>query len=127
MAKKITKNVADKSEQEDIVLGKSYNEEDLKILNLEEGTYKTLIPKKYADRKRYEPKDPRKVFSYIPGTIKKVYVKEGKKVAAGEKLIDLEAMKMVNTIVADGDYTIEHIFVKEGNMIPKNFLMIQFK
>lgn len=96
-------------------------------LIIEDVKYKTRLTKKFANRKNYEPKDPKKVVSFIPGTIKKIYVSKGKKVKMGDKLLDVEAMKMINTIFVDTNNTIAEIFVKEGEMVPKNYLLLQYK
>lgn len=101
--------------------------EVFQTLLIEDVKYKTRLTKKFLNRKAYEPVDPKKVLSFIPGTIKKIYTRKGKKVKAGDKLIDLEAMKMVNTIFADQDQTIAEIFIKEGDMVPKNKILIQYK
>jgi biotin carboxyl carrier protein len=101
--------------------------EVFQTLMIEDVKYKTRLTKKFQNRKFYEPADPKKVLSFIPGTIKKIYTSKGKKVKTGEKLLDLEAMKMVNTIFAEENVTIADIFVKEGEMVPKNYLLMQFK
>ena len=101
--------------------------EVFQTLLIEDVKYKTRLTKKYLKRKPYQPLNPKQVLSFIPGTIKKIYVKKGKKVKAGEKLLDLEAMKMVNTMFAAENYVIEDIFVKEGDMVPKNQLLVLFK
>ena len=101
--------------------------EVFQTLMIEDIKYKTRLTKKFWNRKVYQPADPKKVLSFIPGTIKKIYTAKGKKVKAGDKLIDLEAMKMVNTIFAEENQSIAEIYVKEGDMVPKNQLLILYK
>lgn len=101
--------------------------EVFQTLMIEDVKYKTRLSKKFLNRKNYEPADPKKVISFIPGTITKIYTKKGKKVKAGDKLIDLDAMKMVNTIFAHENQTIAEVYIKEGEMVPKNQLLILFK
>ena len=101
--------------------------EVFQTLLIEDVKYKTRLTKKFLARKPYVPVDPKKVLSFIPGTITKIYTAKGKKVKAGDKLIDLEAMKMVNTIFADENNVIADIYVKEGNMVPKGQLLILFQ
>lgn len=96
-------------------------------LTIEDVKYKTKLTKKYIGRKPYEPVDPLKVLSFIPGTIKKIYVKKGKKVKTGDKLIDLEAMKMLNTIYAHDNKTVAEVYIKEGDMVSKNKVLILYK
>lgn len=101
--------------------------EVFQTLLIEDVKYKTRLTKKYLNRKPYEPVNPKKVLSFIPGTITKIYTSKGKKVKAGDKLIDLEAMKMVNTIFAHENNTIAEIYIKEGDMVPKNQVLMLFK
>ena len=101
--------------------------EVFQTLVIEDIKFNTRLTKKFLNRKVYQPADPKKVLSFIPGTIKKIYTAKGKKVKAGDKLIDLEAMKMVNTIFAEENQSVAEIYVKEGDMVPKNQLLILFK
>ena len=105
----------------------NFETEVFQTLLIEDVKYKTRLTKKFLNRKPYQPVDPKKVLSFIPGTIKKIYVKSVKIVKAGEKLLDLEAMKMVNTMFADQNSVIDNILVKEGDMVPKNQLLILYK
>ncbi|MEI8047207.1 MAG: acetyl-CoA carboxylase biotin carboxyl carrier protein subunit [Bacteroidota bacterium] len=101
--------------------------EVFQTLVIEDVKYKTRLTKKFLNRKVYEPVDPKKVLSFIPGTIKKIYTAKGKKVKTGDKLVDLEAMKMLNTIFAYENGIIAEVFVKEGDMVSKNKLLILYK
>jgi len=101
--------------------------EVFQTLTIEDVKYKTRFTKKFLNRKTYQPADPKQVYSFIPGTIKKIYTAKGKKVKAGDKLIDLEAMKMINTIFADDNNTVAEIYIKEGDMVPKSQILILFK
>lgn len=89
--------------------------------------YKTRLTKKYMARKVYEPADFTKVYSFIPGTIMKIYVKEGSKVKQGSKLLELEAMKMTNILIAPIDGVVAKINAKSGDMVPKNFLLVELE
>jgi biotin carboxyl carrier protein len=108
-------------------MAENLDAEVFQTLLIEDVKYKTRLTKKFLNRKPYVPADPKKVYSFIPGNIKKIYTSKGKKVKAGEKLIDLEAMKMVNTIFAEENSVIAEIYVKEGDMVPKNQLLILYK
>jgi biotin carboxyl carrier protein len=105
----------------------NFGNEVFQTLLIEDVKYKTRLTKKFLNRKPYEPVDPKKVLSFIPGTIKKIYTSKGKKVKEGDKLIDLEAMKMINSIFADENRTIAEIYIKEGDMVPKNQVLILYK
>jgi biotin carboxyl carrier protein len=89
--------------------------------------YRTLLTKKYENRKPYKPANPNHVNSFIPGTILKVYIKEGDKIKQGEHLLILEAMKMKNEILAPHDAVVKKIHVKQGERVPKDHLLIEFE
>jgi biotin carboxyl carrier protein len=101
--------------------------EVFQTLIIEDVKYKTRLTKKFLNRKPYEPVDPKKILAFIPGTIKKIYFSKGKKVKAGDKLIDLEAMKMLNTIFAPSNGSIAEIYIKEGDLVSKNHLLMLYK
>jgi len=96
-----------------------------KTLEIEETVYNTHYTKKFENRKPYKPADPKMILSYIPGTILKIFVSEGKKMEAGEPILILEAMKMRNIVTIPVAGKLKKIFVKEGDTIPKNFLIAE--
>jgi len=61
----------------------------------------------------------------MPGQVLKILVNEGQKVAAGDSLIILEAMKMEQTIKATSDGTVEAILVKVGDVVAPGAALIQ--
>lgn len=99
----------------------------LKSIIIDNVKYKTRLTKKFMARKSYEPLDLNKIYSFIPGTILKVHVKEGAKVKQGAKLLELDAMKMTNLIIAPIDGIVARLYVKTGDMVPKNFLLAEMK
>ncbi|MCD6658693.1 MAG: acetyl-CoA carboxylase biotin carboxyl carrier protein subunit [Lentimicrobium sp.] len=103
----------------------SNNSPVFKTIIIDNVKYKTTLTKKFMARKSYEPADLNKVYSFIPGTIRKVFVKEGAKVKQGTHLLELEAMKMVNNIVAPVDGIVTRINVKSGDLVAKNFLLVE--
>ncbi len=96
-------------------------------LELEGVKYKTTLNKKFQNRKPYVPHDPSKIVAFIPGTIKKLYVRRGRKVEEGDRLLILEAMKMQNVILAPFDGKVKAIHVKKGQMISKGYVMIEME
>ena len=118
-------NLKDIKSSDDLV--QNTEAEVLQTLMIEDVKYKTRLTKKFLNRKPYVPIDPKKVVSFIPGTIRKIYAVKGKKVKAGDKLIDLEAMKMLNTMYAQDNNTIAEIYVKEGDLVSKNHLILLYK
>lgn len=97
----------------------------IKTLVIDEGKYKTLLTKKFLQRKTWQPTDPTKVTSFIPGIVGKVFVSEGDFVEEGGKLIVLEAMKMKNIITVPYSGIIKKINVKEGQSIPKGHIIAE--
>lgn len=87
--------------------------------------YKTTLTKKFMARKSYEPINFNKVYSFIPGTVRRVFVKEGAKVKKGTQLLELEAMKMMNNITAPVDGIITKINVKSGDLVSKSVLLVE--
>lgn len=99
----------------------------IKTLVIDEGKYKTLFNKKYAVHKPWKAADPSLINAVIPGTIGKIFVSEGDKVNEGDKLIILEAMKMKNIITVPYSGIIKKINVKEGQSIPKGYLIAEME
>ena len=86
--------------------------------------YYTLLTKKYLLRKKWQPIDQNEVRSFIPGTILDVYVKAGQEVAAGDKLIKYEAMKMQTVIEMPFTGVIKEVMVNAGDKVRKDQIMI---
>ena len=101
--------------------------EKYETLIIDEGEYKTHLTKKFVNRTRWTKPDPRRVVSYIPGTILKISVKEGQAVKTGDNLLVLEAMKMRNKITAPVDGTIKKINVQKNETVAKGVLLVEIK
>lgn len=86
--------------------------------------YYTLLTKKYLLRKKWQPIDQNEVRSFIPGTILDVYVTAGQGVAAGDKLIKYEAMKMQTIIEMPFTGVIKEVMVSAGDKVRKDQIMI---
>jgi pyruvate carboxylase len=100
--------------------------DNLNTLSLESGKFKTTFTKKFLQRKPYQEIDPKKVLAFIPGKIKKVYIKKGAKVKEGDRLLILEAMKMNNVIFSPMKGVVKEIYVTQGISVAKNALLIEF-
>jgi biotin carboxyl carrier protein len=97
-------------------------------LKLYEGTaYKTMLSKKYKQRKAYAPYDPSIIKSFIPGTIRKIYVEEGQKVKKGENLLILEAMKMLNELLSPMDGVVKRLHVKVDDVVANKQVLIELE
>jgi biotin carboxyl carrier protein len=89
--------------------------------------YKTLLTKKFQNRKVWIDPNIYEIQSFIPGTIISIDVKEGDVVKEGEQLLILEAMKMLNKIEMPFTAKIKKINVNVGDRLPKNTLMIELE
>ena len=64
----------------------------------EEGRkYKTLLTRKFKERKRWVAPDPNEIRAHIPGEVGEILIKKGDAVKKGDKLMIFEAMKMKKT------------------------------
>ena len=100
--------------------------EQLDILQLENGEFKTTLSEKFKNRKPYEqPKNM--VTAAIPGTILSVMVKEGQRVKRGNALCILDSMKMNNTVYAADDGIVKKVFITVGESIAKDAPMVEFE
>ena len=100
---------------------------DLSRLQIDDREYETRLTKRFAGRKAYAPPDPKKVLAHIPGIIRTIYVEAGQRVARGESLLILEAMKMQNDVVARDAGTVRAIAVAQGQMVSKGQVMLEFE
>ncbi|MDD2284786.1 MAG: acetyl-CoA carboxylase biotin carboxyl carrier protein subunit [Paludibacter sp.] len=89
--------------------------------------YKTMLTRKYKNRKAWVDPNPYEIQSFIPGTIIEISVKEGEVVQEGDPLLILEAMKMQNRIEMPFTAKIKKINVNVGDRIPKDMLMLELE
>ncbi|HWI54011.1 MAG TPA: acetyl-CoA carboxylase biotin carboxyl carrier protein subunit [Symbiobacteriaceae bacterium] len=67
------------------------------------------------------------VKSNMAGTVWKVLVKPGDKVAAGTDVLILESMKMEIPITAESDGVVRAVKVKEGDFVNDGDLVVEFE
>lgn len=108
-------------------MAEEIKELDLVKLNVDGVYYKTHLTKKFAQRKSFTPHDPKLIKAFIPGSILKLNTRRGRKVATGDDLLVLEAMKMQNQIKSPIDGKVKKINVKKGQMVAKDFVMIELE
>ena len=89
--------------------------------------YTTELTEKFKNRSKWQPADPSKVKAFIPGTITKIFVKEGDTVEIGKKLMVLEAMKMKNTVFAEVSGVVKTINVNLGEQVSKGKVIFEFE
>ncbi|MFN0016816.1 MAG: pyruvate carboxylase [Pirellulaceae bacterium] len=75
-------------------------------------------------REQADPANPKQVGSAMPGMVVTVAVKPGDKVAKGQKLFTLEAMKMETTISSEVAGVVEKILVKPGSRVEAGDLLL---
>lgn len=94
---------------------------------LDDTQYQTTTTPTFDRRKRYVAKDPKKLTAFIPGIIRKVDAAVGQKVAWGQRILVLEAMKMKNDVAAPIDGVVKAVHIAEGQMVAKGQLLIEFE
>jgi biotin carboxyl carrier protein len=105
----------------------NHSENNFKTLTIDNIKYRTRLTDKFIARKKFVPADPKKVLSFIPGSIRKVNVQVGARVKPNDVLMVLEAMKMNNYILSPADGTIKKVNVKPGDTVPKDFILMEFR
>ncbi len=101
--------------------------ENLEILNINTGLYKTRLSSKFRNRKPYKPEDLRLVVSFIPGTVLDILVKPGQVVRKGDDLMILDAMKMQNQLKCKMDGKVKRIPVKKGDKVSKGMVLLELE
>ncbi|HVF09806.1 MAG TPA: biotin/lipoyl-containing protein, partial [Abditibacteriaceae bacterium] len=78
-------------------------------------------------REKADPADPLQIGAPIPGMITSVACSVGHKVAKGEKLLTLEAMKMYTTINSPADGVVEEIYAAVGDTVESKDLLVRLR
>lgn len=102
-------------------------ENTLGLLNIDTSLYKTRISTKFANRKPYQPADPRIILSFIPGTVLDILIRPGQDVKKGEDLMILDAMKMQNKLKCNLDGKVKTITVKKGDKVSKGTVLMELE
>ena len=87
-------------------------------------TDKALTSTATATRRKGDPNDPSQVCAPLPGMVTEIAVSPGTEVKAGDKLVTIEAMKMLTTVSAPVDGTIKDILVKKGVQVDSDDLLV---
>jgi pyruvate carboxylase len=80
-----------------------------------------------ASRQKGDPAAPDQACAPMPGMVTEVAVSTGQEVKAGDKLVVLEAMKMLTTVSANADGTIAEVLVKKGDQVSSDDLLVRLK
>jgi pyruvate carboxylase len=90
-----------------------------------------IADKKVTPQSKARPKadlaDPLQVAAPIPGLIATIAVTVGAKVAKGDKLLMMEAMKMQTTVYASADGVVEAINVQVGDTVESKDLLVKLR
>lgn len=99
----------------------------LRVLKIGDTVYETYTTAKFDRRRPYVPVDPKRVVCVIPGVIQKILVNPSQRIAKGESLMVLEAMKMQNDIVCPLDGKVKAVHVKVGQMVTRGELLAELE
>jgi pyruvate carboxylase len=84
------------------------------------------VARRPANRKA-EPGNALQVAAPMPGKVVTVAVKPGQKVARGDTLLTLEAMKMEAAVRAEAEGTIAEVLVAVGAQVDARDLLVVFR
>ncbi|MBC7138131.1 MAG: pyruvate carboxylase [Defluviimonas sp.] len=84
-----------------------------------------MVKAKTAARPKAAEGDPGHIGAPMPGSVASVAVSPGQKVAAGDLLLTIEAMKMETGIHADRDATVKAVHVTPGAQIDAKDLLVE--
>ena len=87
---------------------------------------KQLAPKA-RQRAKADLADPRQIAAPIPGLIASLAVSVGHKVAKGDKLLMMEAMKMQTTVSAPMDGVVQALHVNLGETVESKDLLLELR
>ena len=101
------------------------NDKDFSQIALENGIFETRVTRKFALRKPYEKEDPRVIKAVIPGIVAEIVAKPGSNVHQGDTMMTLEAMKMLNRIMAPMGGMVKAIHVSKGEKVAKGQVLME--
>ncbi|MEM9238193.1 MAG: biotin/lipoyl-containing protein, partial [Verrucomicrobiota bacterium] len=76
-------------------------------------------------RVKGDPGDSKQACAPMPGMVTEVEVSPGQEVNEGDKLVVLEAMKMLTTVSAGCDGTISEVLIKKGDQVDSDDLLVR--
>ncbi|MFZ0472822.1 MAG: acetyl-CoA carboxylase biotin carboxyl carrier protein subunit [Bacteroidales bacterium] len=94
-------------------------------LNIDQTLYTTRLSRRYAGRKAYTPPRPGRIYSFIPGTVIEVLVRQGDLVNAGDDIVILDAMKMKNRLKSHVTGKVAAVNVKPGDRVSKGMVLVE--
>ncbi len=94
-------------------------------LNIDQTMYTTRLSRRYAGRKAYTPPRPGRIYSFIPGTVIEVLVRQDDMVNAGDDIVILDAMKMKNRLKSHVTGKVAAVNVKPGDRVTKGMVLVE--
>ncbi|HLS07892.1 pyruvate carboxylase [Lentibacillus sp.] len=85
------------------------------------------VQSKVETRPKADQNNEKQIGASMPGTVVKVVCDKGEKVQKGDHLLINEAMKMETTVQAPFSGVIKDVYVKNGDAIAANDLLIEFE
>ncbi|MDP0491668.1 MAG: biotin/lipoyl-containing protein [Verrucomicrobiota bacterium JB023] len=82
------------------------------------------LGKEVAVNQKADPSNTNHIPAPLPGMVSQVAVSPGDTVAEGDKLVVLEAMKMLTTVSAPASGTVKEVLLKNGKQADTNDLLI---
>ena len=79
---------------------------------------------KRPPQRKIEPGNPRHVGAPMPGTVVTVAVRAGQKVARGDVLVTLEAMKMETAVRAEADGDVSEVLAHAWQQVDAKDLLV---
>lgn len=78
-------------------------------------------------REKADPSNPHQIGAPIPGMVTSIACSVGTKVAKGDKLLTLEAMKMYTTINSPTDGVVEEVLAAVGDTVESKDLLVRLR
>ena len=87
---------------------------------------RSIVDVAVKSRPKAEAGNAKHVAAPMPGAVVAVAVAAGEEVAAGQKLLSLEAMKMETTLYAERSGTVAEVLIRPGTQVDSGDLLIRF-
>jgi len=116
-----------------VAVGETHEEGDVRVFFELNGQPRIVrvpdrkVKAEAAARPKAEPGDPAHVGAPMPGVVASVAVKPGQKVAEGDLLLTIEAMKMETGLHAERDGVVKAVHVQAGAQIDAKDLLVEFE
>lgn len=78
-------------------------------------------------RRRADSSNPKQIGAVMPGVVVSLAVKPGSKVAAGDQLLVLEAMKMQTSVISEQEGVVAEVLIKPGTQVESGDLLIELE